>query len=190
MNFFYISTLIILVYACTSSTGRGDHAILEQEPDIGDQIDSLNHVHVFYNGPSYKHSQGKHYAQDGYYYGQKGQCVEFVKRYYHDALDHNMPNVWGNAIDFFDSSIKNGELNADRNLLQFINGYGDKPQVNDLIVFPYTKYGHVAIVSEVGSHYIEVIQQNVGIKSRQRYELDAEKGYKVGGKALGWLRKR
>ncbi len=188
MNFFYITTIIIVIYACTSGM-NSESEQFEQEPEIGDHIDSLNHVYVFYNGPSYINSQGKHYSDDGYYYGQKGQCVEFVKRYYYDALEHKMPNVWGNAIDFFDPDLEHGLINMNRNLYQYRNGHDEKPQVNDLIVFPYTKYGHVAIVCEVGEDYIEVIQQNVGLKTRQRYKLDKENGFTVGGKALGWLRK-
>lgn len=188
--------------ACSQSTQSTSQLNeLIETPSIGDKIDSLNGVHVYYNGKIYTHSQGKHFAPNQYYYGQKGQCVEFVKRYYHDALAHSMPNVWGNAIDFFDQKTKHGQLNSDRGLIQFYHGENERPQVNDLIVFPITKYGHVAIISAIGEDYIEIIQQNLGTKTREIFPLEVqlhelengstEKVWFIRSKIrpLGWLRK-
>ena len=73
-----------------------------------------------------------------------------------------MPDVYGHAKDFFDTSVPHGELNKSRNLLQYKNGENEKPQVDDLLVFNDTTYGHVVIITEVGNDYIEVIQQNMG----------------------------
>jgi hypothetical protein len=46
---------------------------------VGQEIDRLNGVAVFYNG-GVGHSTGRNLAPDGYNLGIKYQCVEFVKR--------------------------------------------------------------------------------------------------------------
>ena len=129
---------------------------------FGEKIDSLNGVNVYYNG-SFSNVKGRHLTKDGYNLGLKYQCVEFVKRYYYEALNHKMPNSYGHAKDFFDSNIKDGERNAQRNLKQFTNPSQSKPRVADLVVYSGTignKFGHVSIISKVSDEEIEVIQQN------------------------------
>lgn len=166
------------------------------ELKIGDIVDSLDGVYVFYNG-DVSHVSERHLAKDGYNLGLKYQCVEFVKRYYYEHLKHKMPDSYGHAREFFSPKFGDGKLNTKRDLLQFKNGSASKPQVKDLIVFDgheYNPYGHVAIVSKVGENFIEIIQQNSGpeASSRDRFEI-----YQKGGKwfvaddlALGWLRKK
>lgn len=44
---------------------------------IGRVLDSYKGVSVYDNGLLFYRSYGKHYAPDGYYFGQKWQCVEF-----------------------------------------------------------------------------------------------------------------
>lgn len=189
---------------------RGSTSILESvgvtevKPEIGAEIDSFNGVAVYYNGPIANVS-GRTVGSDGYNIGQKYQCVEFVKRYYYEALKHKMPDPWGHAKTFYDQAIKDGEFNKARGLRQYANGGGAKPAVSDLLVFGGVGYGHVAIVSEVGPGYIEMVQQNPGPyePSRERLPLTSktvtyeENGktlkhtaWKVGGRTpLGWLRK-
>ncbi|MDL2306699.1 CHAP domain-containing protein [Desulfovibrio sp. OttesenSCG-928-C06] len=176
--------------------------------EIGEVIDSFNGVTVHYNG-AISNVSGRSVAPDGYNIGQKYQCVEFVKRYYYEALDHKMPSPWGHAKDFFNNAVPDGEFNAERGLVQFRNGGKSAPQVSDLIVFGGHKFGHVAIVSETGEDYVEIIQQNPGPlePSRERLTLVAKKKtpvsvtgeagaaetcWQVGGKRtpLGWLRKQ
>ncbi len=50
---------------------------------VGQQIDSLNGVYVYYNG-SIDNVIGRNTTADGYNLGLKYQCVEFVKRYYYE----------------------------------------------------------------------------------------------------------
>lgn len=158
---------------------------------IGRKIDSYMDVPVYYNGLIFYKSYGKNYSKDGYYYGRKWQCVEYVKRFYYDKFNHEMPNVMGNAKDFFDKKIKNGEINKDRNLVQFWNGQGELPQINDLIVIENKRYGHVGIVSKVTESEIEIVQQNAWIKTKEKFKIINNNGKKeVGGsnKPIGWLR--
>lgn len=159
---------------------------------IGTKLDEYKGVAVFNNGEAYTESYGRHYSSDGYYYGYKWQCVEFVKRFYYDVKQHKMPDVYGHAKDFFDIKVNHGSLNKSRNLIQFTNGKDTKPEIDDILIFNDTKYGHIAIITEVSDSYIEVIQQNVYRKTREKFNMTVEKGkYMIGTtrKPAGWLRK-
>ena len=161
------------------------------QPSVGDRIDSFLDVPVYYNGMTFTRSYGDHFSPDGYYYGQKWQCVEYVKRFYHRALSHKMPNVWGHAKDYYDPTINHAHMNYQRGLLQYQNGGNVKPAVNDLIVFTGPQYGHVAIITAVNDRDIEIIQQNVFTKTRESLELvkRVDNYFILGaGRAAGWLR--
>ena len=155
---------------------------------VGEQIDALNGVAVYYNG-NVRHTNGRHKNPDGYNYGLRWQCVEFVKRYYYDYLHHSMPNTWGHAREFFNLYLTNGAFNADRGLFQYRNGSHRKPLVDDILVFGGDKFGHIAIISAVKDDHIEVTQQNVGPYSRELIKLTNRDGryYIRHSKVLGWL---
>ncbi|MFD2941320.1 CHAP domain-containing protein [Flavobacterium notoginsengisoli] len=162
---------------------------------IGQALDSLNEVKVYYNG-GVDHISGRNVTKDNYNLGLKYQCVEFVKRYYYEYYKHKMPDAYGHAKDFFDPRVKDGELNLNRNLTQYTNPSKEKPEVGDLVVFSgsiLNRFGHVAILSKVSENEIEIIQQNPGpfSDSREKFELEKEKGnYKIKNeRLLGWLRK-
>ncbi|HQG77789.1 MAG TPA: CHAP domain-containing protein [Bacteroidales bacterium] len=162
---------------------------------IGQKIDSLNGVYVFYNG-AVGNVSGRNTTRDGYNLGLKYQCVEFVKRYYYEYLDHKMPDSYGHAKDFYDKTLGDGQKNKRRNLIQYSNPGRTKPAVGDLVVFDgtaFNKYGHVAIVSNVTKRKVEIIQQNPGSNgnSRESFPLREKGGkWEIGDKLiLGWLRK-
>lgn len=162
---------------------------------IGQRIDSLNDVFVYYNG-GVDHVSERNTTTDGYNIGLKYQCVEFVKRYYYEHLNHKMPDSYGHAKDFFDNTVTDGQLNKKRNLIQYRNPSQTKPKVDDLLIFGgsiFNKYGHVAIVSNVTDSDIEIIQQNPGpfSESRESYRLDYKDGkWEIKNeRVLGWLRK-
>ncbi|MEM8909835.1 MAG: CHAP domain-containing protein [Bacteroidota bacterium] len=157
----------------------------------GDVIDLYNSIPIYFNGNTF-HTDGRHLSKDGYNYGLRWQCVEFVKRYYYDHLQHEMPDTYGHAKDFFMPQLKDGQYNWLRDLQQFRNGGTRPPQVDDIIVFTGDEYGHVAIISEVEEEQIEIVQQNVGIASRHKLKMMQSKGrYYVMSKAvIGWLGKR
>lgn len=185
-----IKTCSSIIYNA-SETGRPQPAFL-----VGDKVDSLNGVFVYYNG-RVSHCEGRNTAKDGYIIGLKYQCVEFVKRYYYEFYHHKMPNPYGNAKDFYDSKIKDGTLNSARNLLQFSNPSKSKPKVGDLIILDGhfgNKYGHVAIISAVCKNHITIIQQNPGVFNKSRIDMGldfADNKFKIyNGRVLGWLRMR
>lgn len=164
--------------------------------EVGQKIDSLNGVVVYYNG-AVGNVEGRNLSKDGYNIGLKYQCVEFVKRYYLEALNHKMPNSYGHAKDFFNSKIKDGNINNERNLVQYQNPSLSKPKVNDLLVYSATltnRYGHVSIISKVTDDEIEIIQQNPGPfgKPREKYNLIKKDGKWLidNNRILGWLRKQ
>lgn len=166
------------------------------EKEIGQKIDSLNGVYVYHNG-SISNVSGRNLAADGYNLGLEYQCVEFVKRYYYEFLDHKMPNSYGHAKDFFNTSLSDGQINPDRNLIQYKNYGNEKPQVDDILVFKetiYNPYGHIAIVSAIHENKIEIIQQNAGslASSRETIKMNKESGKWLvnNNKILGWLRKK
>lgn len=168
---------------------------LNPKYEIGQPIDTLNGITVYYNG-GVGNVDGRELTKDGYNLGLKYQCVEFVKRYYYEALDHKMPDSYGHAKDFFDPSISDGRKNKQRNLIQYTNGSISKPKINDLIIYSGTilnRYGHVAIISGVTEKEIEIIQQNPGPfgTSREKYGLiDQDEKWKIeNDRVLGWLRK-
>jgi surface antigen len=178
-----------------SQLGLNIKSIFSNPQIIGQKIDSLNGVYVYYNG-SIGNVSGRNTAPDGYNIGLKYQCVEFVKRYYYQHLHHKMPDASGNAKDFFDATLSDGQKNLKRNLTQFSNPSLSKPKADDLIIMEGSltnSYGHVAIVSKVTDTEIEIIQQNPGphAKSRVRIELlNSNNHWMINNdRVLGWLRK-
>jgi surface antigen len=162
---------------------------------VGQAVDNLDGVLVFHNG-GVAHSSGRNLAPDGYNLGINYQCVEFVKRYYYEHLNHKMPDSYGHAKQFFDPALADGALNTHRDLLQYVNGSEVKPRPGDLLVMgpsALNRYGHVAIVSEVTGSDIEIVQQNPGPfgPSRERISLvlKGECWRLDNRRVLGWLRK-
>jgi surface antigen len=162
--------------------------------EVGQVLDSLNGVKVYYNG-GVGHTGARNVAADGYNIGLTFQCVEFVKRYYYEFYHHKMPDSYGNAKDFFDRSVEDGTISETRGLVQFTNPGKAKPCIGDLLVFDATvgnPYGHVAIVSRVNHSSIELIQQNPGPFASSRIILGLDStstGFKIQeSRLLGWLR--
>lgn len=163
---------------------------------IGQPIDGIGGVIVYYNGPV-SNVSGRNISKDKYNIGLKYQCVEFVKRYYFQHLNHKMPDASGHSKDFFDKSLGDSMFNKRRNLVQYTNKSISKPKVGDLLIFNgnrFNRFGHVAIVSKTGNSFIEIIQQNTGVlgSSREYVNLiiNEEKCYINNKRVLGWLRKQ
>src|SRR5258708_40197260 len=86
--------VVVMVVVLFVTTIIGNFT-LQHDPRIGRLLDSYQGVGVYDNGVLFWKAYGKHYSEDGYYYGQKWQCVEFVKRFYFEAKQHRMPDVFG-----------------------------------------------------------------------------------------------
>jgi surface antigen len=165
-----IATLYVLLFTIKNVNWNRNHS-------VGEVVDTLNGVKVYYNG-GVGNSEGRNLTEDGYNIGVKYQCVEFIKRYYYEHLHHKMPDAYGNAIDYFDTTLKDSSYNKKRNLIQFSNPSKTKPKENDIIIFDKTifnRYGHVAIISKVEDNLIEIIQQNPGPFAASREEIKLKK---------------
>tara|TARA_B110000240_G_C13365985_1_gene396138 strand:- start:132 stop:788 length:657 start_codon:yes stop_codon:yes gene_type:complete len=163
-----------------------DSNIILDIKDCGDSIGSLNDVTVYLNSGGIMSCDGvRNLNPDGYSYGIKWQCVEFVRRYYYDYLDHKMPNRYGHASDYFRRAIPSGSMNSERNLLQYHNG-DIRPQKNDILVWAGT-YGHVAIVINVTDTTVSTIAQNVGENCIEDLSLNENT---ISGGCVGFLRKQ
>ena len=189
--YFSVGILILCLIGIWSSKKFNFNSNLE----IGEKIDSLNSVYVFYNG-GVDNISGRNITADGYNLGLKYQCVEFVKRYYYEHLKHKMPDCYGHAKDFFDKTLTDGEKNKKRDLFQYSNPSRIKPKTDDILIFGgtiFNRFGHVAIISKVTDNEIEIIQQNPGPfrKSRENFPLENRDGiWKIRNeRILGWLRK-
>lgn len=158
---------------------------------VGTVIDELNGVNIYFNG-SLGNVEGRNVTPDGYNLGLRYQCVEFVKRYYYEVYKHKMPNSYGHAREFFNDQI-GVNYNKDRGLMQYKNGGTTKPKVGDIFVFRGNRknsFGHIGIVSMVGSDRVEMVQQNVGKHTRNLYRMNVSNGqYTVDEADLkGWMR--
>lgn len=100
---------------------------------VGQKIDQLNGVAVFYNG-GVGNISGRNTTADGYNLGLKYQCVEFVRSYYYEHFNHKMPDSYGHAKYFYSKSIADGKYNSKRDLTQYSNPSNSQPQVNDLLI--------------------------------------------------------
>jgi len=174
------------------SDGETKQTLIARQSDFspGTKIDEYKGVAVYSNGTDYMSSHGLSYSSDGYYYGYKWQCVEFVKRFYYERFGFEMPDGAGNAKYFYNPMLDQGDFNEQRGLVQYKNGGNVKPKEDDLLVFDKGYYGHVAIISGVGDDWIEVVQQNSEV-SREKYELVVKDGtYTIRGEKepAGWLR--
>ena len=170
---------IIILLASYLTFNQIKKANLNKEYEVGQPIDSLNSVIVFFNGGVGNVAQRN--TRDGYNLGLEYQCVEFVKRYYYEHYKHKMPDSYGHAISFYDNSLTDNKINKQRNLTQFSNPSQFKPAIGDLIVMRgslLNKYGHVAIVSNLFMDKLEIIQQNAGpfSSSREIFELSKNNG--------------
>lgn len=190
-----IAVILIILIVIFSANWTIKKFNLNSSYKVGQKLDSLNGVAVYYNG-GVNHVEGRNSTKDGYNLGLKYQCVEFVKRYYYEHLQHKMPDSFGHAKDFFNENIKDGEKNLTRGLLQFQNKSISIPEENDLIIFSasiFNRFGHVAIISKVSENEIEIIQQNPGPFSspRECFSLELNDGkWEIKNKrVLGWLRK-
>ncbi|MBE1237471.1 CHAP domain-containing protein [Phaeovibrio sulfidiphilus] len=184
-----------LVLAAVAGAGYGVLTYSNVNPSHkrGEEIDRLNGVAVHYNG-GINQASGRNLSPDGYNYGLRWQCTEFVRRYYDQALGHRMPDTWGDARSLFDPALESGALNPARGLIQYTNGTSGPPAVNDLVIFAprlLRPWGHAAIVSAAAGDAVEIVQQNPGpfSPSREVLALDCTAGAcALPDGILGWLR--
>lgn len=112
----------------------------------GTALGSYNGVTAYSNGSvSYVGPYGT--------YGYQYQCVEYINRYYVQALGWKNMRGMGNANAYCSNTASTG-------LKVYLNNGTTGPKTGDILVSKGGSYGHVAIVREVGTTYVKVIEQN------------------------------
>jgi hypothetical protein len=155
----------------------------------GEQLDSAAYRNVI--ARSNGEFMGRGESCGGYgNYGLQYQCVEYIKRFYGEALGVESESWRGNAIDYFSNAEQYG-------FTIYRNGESrTAPSPDDLLVFSSATsvYGHVAIVTGVTSNSVSIIEQNwsrTGTASLilnntgGKYTISSRGSYAV----LGWLRR-
>ena len=173
---------------------KKEKKIVSGDGNVGKVIDRFNGVNVYYNG-RVRNVNGRNTTKDGYNLGLKYQCVEFVKRYYYERFNHKMPDSYGHAKDFFNTSLEDGAFNSKRGLYQFSNASKFKPKKEDILVYgpaTFNQFGHIAIITKVTSNTVECISQNLGKGNgtRRTYNLlkNESGGYLIDEPYIkGWL---
>jgi surface antigen len=86
-------------------------------------------------------------------YGYQFQCVEYINRFYVEALGHENMRGTGNARDYYSTA-------ASRDLDAYLNDGSVCPQVGDILCSNGGTHGHIAIVKQLSWGTVHVIQQN------------------------------
>jgi hypothetical protein len=162
----------------------------------GQEMGEFNNVKGYFNANHPGDDRLRNYSKEDqpYDYGLKWQCVEYIRRYYKDALNHQFDSK-GHAFSYFNDNLRDGAVNGERGLTQYRNGGTHKPESGDLIVFWNDGVGHVAIVAAVSDSGVTIAQQNVGTAFKEFVPFTSTKDGKwlldssVSGETKGWLRK-
>jgi len=160
------------------------------EDTFGKLVGSFNGVDAYSNRNSnYRSNQDNYY--NGAITGKKWLCSEYVSRYYLQIYGFyiNTRDYDGYATRFYQLARSQGGL------LAYPNGGSVAPQVGDIICGSVESgtSSHVAIVREVGSNYINVIQQNLYNSSLDNSQTLSRDGNHVDPFSVlyvvdGWLR--
>ena len=121
-------------------------------------------------------------------FGYQYQCVEYVRRFYAQALGVDTSKWRGNAVTYYANAHNFG-------LTAFSNDDSTGPAPDDIVVFRKGESaGHVAIVTAVTADSVAVIEQNwsdSGVATLQLLQHDGKYSILPRGsyQILGWLRK-
>lgn len=175
-----------------SSTG-GYGAPLVQGCQWATWVARCSNLTAFGNGSSFSDSGCG--PPNGCTFGPEFQCTELAQRYAYYAWGE--PAIWsgygggdGSAAQMW---IAGPALPIP--LQQFAQGGGVAPQVGDLLVFApgwlgsyWDGNGHVAVVSAVGTNYVDIVQENGTATGTDRLGLSGSaviaNGYTP---IIGWL---
>jgi hypothetical protein len=116
--------------------------------------------------------------------------VEYVKRFYAEALGVDTSAWIGNAERYFDTASEKG-------LHAFDNGHSlSPPQPDDILVFSGGPFGHVAIVTGISTDSVSVIEQNWSRTGTATIAIGQDAligtwtlGQRGRLKVVGWLRR-
>ena len=162
---------------------------LSQFPLCGEQLGNVVHRGIIAKSNGEDMGSGESCGGRGIY-GLQYQCVEYIKRFYGEALSVESELWRGNAIDYFYRAEKYG-------FTVYKNGESTiAPSPDDLLVFNSSTsvYGHVAIITTATSNSVSIIEQNWSMTGTALLNLTYENGvYSIDDRGLyvvlGWLRR-
>jgi CHAP domain len=169
MKRWMIAAMVMAVmFVAIVGTSSATVAPAYKPPYWGNQIGSFT-----YNGHevgAYSNGYSSFVYRDRGTFGYQFQCVEYVNRFYVQALGHKNMVGTGNANQYFATASSKG-------LIAYKNGGTTPPQMGDIICSNGNgvNVGHVAIVRQVidpptGVKSIRVIHQNwANIPSKDKY---------------------
>lgn len=137
--------LCIFVYATIANSESAFVSEIDRDP-WGTYVGKFHEVCAYSNGTT-------GYVGPYDTYGYRYQCVEWVNRFYVQMMVHKNMRGSGNANQYYDKYDTLG-------LNRYPNGGTEPPKPADILCSNGGQYGHIAIVREVGSNYVKVIQQN------------------------------
>jgi len=142
-----IMTIMFVAVVGTSS------AAVYTPPYWGNQIGSFTYNE--HEVGAYSNGNEKFVYPDRGTFGYQFQCVEYVNRFYFQALGHKNMVGTGNANNYYSTA-------SSRELVAYKNGGTTPPQMGDIICSNGNgvNVGHVAIVRQVLPDSIRVIHQN------------------------------
>ncbi|MEZ4410922.1 MAG: FG-GAP-like repeat-containing protein [Polyangiales bacterium] len=147
-------------------------AIRASAPACGTPLGSFDGTTAYSNGANT--GTGVSCAGSGAY-GLQYQCVELVMRHFRT---HWGLRWWGNARDLLNNAPR-GSVDV------FYNGDGAHPPVpGDLIVWQTGAYGHTALVTDVRSGAIDILEQNSGGGARATLPWN---GSRIGARWGSWV---
>jgi len=145
-----------------------------QDP-YGTYEGEYNNVFCYSNGSTtYNSGQTNSVTINGHSVstGLKYQCVEFVQRYYAFIYGLEIDQYFGNANSFYSGASGAG-------LVAYANGTIE-PKVGDIVCSNGGTYGHVAIIRDVTSTSVTVIQQNWSNTSADLNKVLTRSGNTIG----------
>ena len=116
-----------------------------------------------------RHAYRSYY--DGIYMGHKWQCVEFARRWLYINKGYIFNDI-AMAFDIFElKSVRVIEDNSELPLRSFRNGSKRHPEPGCMLIWDeggeFVNTGHVAVVTEVSSNWVRLVEQNVSFVSWQ-----------------------
>jgi glutathionylspermidine amidase/synthetase len=128
---------------------------------------------------------------DGIYTGLQWQCVELARRYLITQHRLTFPSV-PNAYDIFDlTHFLSIDTSEKVPITAYKNGSNVKPTIGSLLIWAKTynneKTGHVAVVTAIYPHSIQIMEQN-SPQPMRCIMYSHTKGYFLEEKdLLGWV---
>jgi len=130
---------------------------------------------------SNKENKGTSHFINGLYTGLCWQCVEFARRYLIITQGITFDSI-PNAYQIFDLPYFKTLTGTPVFIQKCINGSATPPRLNSLLIWSSLiskqKTGHVAVVTDIGSHWIEITQQNEDEPVR-RLQMKHNYGYPI-----------